>query len=371
MQTLQPTLRLGRDVWDRATMPVAEFQTRADRLRASMNDAGLDGMLLYGRGLNECGHPTYLANYIVKLPFSALVVLPRDGAPALMFEGATRGRDAARATTWIDDVRPCWNIAETCLSVLEERGLTTGRIGLAGLPRLVPYDEWMRLAAGLSGAALIDAETIVDRQRAIKSPNEIAQMRRASQIAHLAVDRVTAVQGEHVTELGLAAEVVREARRAGAEDIRLMIGRPHEIEWAFGPPEERRLDDDDRFVLHVAVSWERYWWEATRTFRVRARAIEPVWADDLARRYRQLVTMFRPGTIVRDAVRQAREMLTPEEQRAVAICGPGHGIGITPEEAPMLSDGCGDALQSGMCLVIRAALHAGNELVVHGETTLL
>ena len=60
-------------------MPVEELRGRADRLRAAMGRTGLDVMLLYGSGLNECGHPTYLSNYIVKLPFSALVVLPREG----------------------------------------------------------------------------------------------------------------------------------------------------------------------------------------------------------------------------------------------------------------------------------------------------
>src|SRR5215471_7867485 len=262
-------------------MPIEEFQRRADRLRAAMTDAGLDAMLLYGRGLNDCGYPTHLANYIVKLPFAALVVLPRDGEPALVFEGATRGRDAAKATTWIDDVRPCWNIAETCLSVLEDRGLTTKRIGLAGMPRLVPHAEWRRLRDGLTGATLADSEAIVAGQRALKSPREIAQLRRASQLVELAIRTVSDMRTTAITEMDLASEVIRTSRRAGAEDIRLMIAQPKETEWAFHPPEEQRLDETGTFALHLAVSWERYWWEATRTFLVHAGAIESVWGDDL------------------------------------------------------------------------------------------
>jgi hypothetical protein len=127
-----------------------------------MIDRGLDALLLYGSNLNDCGHPTYLANYIVKLPFAALVVLPREGDAALMFQGATRGRSAAQATTWIEDVRPCWNIAETCVAVLTERGLTGARIGLAGMPRLVPHHaSGMRLlprsAAGRSSMPRISS----------------------------------------------------------------------------------------------------------------------------------------------------------------------------------------------------------------------
>jgi len=113
-----------------------------------------------------------------------------------------------------------------------------------------------------------------------------------------------------------------------------------------------------RFVLHLAVSWERYWWETTGTFRARAHAIEPVWGDDLEQRYRRFAAAFRRGIVVRDAVARAREMLTPEERQALEICGLGHGIGITPEEPPSLSGGGNDVLQPGMCLVIRAAMRA-------------
>jgi Xaa-Pro aminopeptidase len=373
VQTLQPTLRLGRDVWDRVAMPDAEFHDRVERLRAAMAGDTLDALLLYGRGLNQCGHPTYLANYIVKLPFAALVVLPRAGEPALIFEGATRGRDAATATTWIEDVRPCWNIASTCLTVVGERSLSAGRIGLAGLPRLMPYHEWRTLAGGLGGATLVEAEALVDRQRAVKSPRELAQMRHTSRLADLAMRSVTTAGPAAITESDLAARVIRDARIAGAEDVRLMIGRPLERDFAFRPPEARRLDPGDLFALHVAVSRERYWWEATRTYRARADAIEQVWTGDLDARFRGIVGAARPGATVRDIVNAARAALMPVEQQALEIVGLGHGIGVTPEEPPVLADAdSGDIeLAPGMCLVVRAALQAAGTLVVHGDTLVL
>lgn len=366
MQTLQPTLRLGRDVWDRATMPVEEFRDRADRLRLAMRDAALDAMLLYGRGLNGCGHPTYLSNYVVKLPFAALVVLPRDGDPALMFEGATRGRDAARATTWIEDVRPCWNMADTCLAALSERNLLAGAIGLAGLPRLVPYDEWRSLTAGLGNARLVDAEALVDRQRAEKSAREVAQVRRASRIVDAAMRRAGA--GAPTTESALAADVIRDARLAGAEDIRLMIGRPFERDWAFRPPEDQTLSDGEIVFLHLAASWERYWSEAMRTFRVGNGTLERVWSDELERRFGEIAGAVRSGATVHDLVAVARTVLSPSEWRAVDACGFGHGIGITPEEAPVLSDDCGDTIRGGACVAIRAAFDNRGTPVMHGDT---
>jgi Xaa-Pro aminopeptidase len=371
VQSLQPTLRLGRDVWDRAAMPVSEFHDRADRLRGAMKKAGLDGLLLYGRGLNACGHPTYLANYIVKLPFAALVVLPREGEPALMFEGATRGRDAATATTWIDDVHPCWNIGEACLSVLAERGLTRGTLGLAGLPRLMPYDEWRTIAAGLQHATLADAEALVDRERAVKSTREQAQIRRAHTIADLAVGRIETVKVTGMTESSLADAILHDARLAGAEDVRLMIGRPEETDWAFRPPEGAPVSAGDSLFVHLAVSWERYWAEVTRTFRIEAGALELDWPGTLDARFRRLVAAIQPGAAVRDCARTARATMTPDEWQSLGVCGLGHGIGVTPEEPPILSEACADTFEPGMSLVVRALLQYHGRLVAHGETIFL
>lgn len=359
-------------------MPADEFHHRADRLRAAMTRDGLDALLLYGSNLNGCGHPTYLANYIVKLPFAALVVLPRDGEPALMFQGATRGRSAAQATTWIEDVRPCWNMAETCLAVLAERGLTRARLGLAAMPRLVPHADWQTLVAGLAGATLVDAEDLVNRERAIKSDRELAQIRRASEIVHRALDSVArpfqdrergAVgHARAADESSLAADVIHDARMHGAEDIRLMIARPRDAAWAFRPVEDRPLRDGETVTLLVAASWERYWSEATRTFVVSAHRIDPVWPADLDARFRALASALQPGLTIADWTRAALDTLTPVEANAIAPYGLGHGIGITPEEQPLLSTADPSAIARGMCLAVRVAFESDNGVVLHGDT---
>jgi Xaa-Pro aminopeptidase len=368
MQTLQPTLRLGRDVWDRAAMPIAEFQERAHRLRDAMGARGLDALLLYGAGLNGCGHPTYLSNYIVKMPFSALVVLPREGEPALMFEGATRGRSAAQATTWIEDVRPCWNMAETCLHVLADRGLTGSTIGLAGLPRLVPHMEWSTLVAGLARARLVEAEELVDRQRAIKSVREIAQVRRASVLVEQTFASVLENGPVLTDEARLGAHVIREARIRGAEDVRLSMAKLNESVWAFRPASAMPLRDGDTLAIHLGASWERYWSEAIRTYFVRAGRLHLLWNDDLADRFRAIVAVAAPGTTVASWFHAAVASMSPSEWNALEAYGLGHGIGVTPEESPLLAAGSSATIESGMCLVVRTALNADRGFVLHGDT---
>jgi len=369
MYALQPTLRLGRDVWDRDAMPVEEFAARADRLRAGMSRRGLDALLLFGSGLDGCGHPTYVSNYIVKLPFTALVVLPRDGEPALIFEGATRGRGAAQATTWIEDVRPCWNMADTCLAVLRERHLLQATIGLAAMPRLVPHAEWSRLVSGLPDARLVDAEDLVWEQRARKSAREVRQVRRASEIVRRALDSLSS--STHATEMSLAAQLFHGARMHGAEDIRMMLASPGDGDRAFRPPEPRAIDDGARLAVMCRASWERYWSDATRTFSVRGGRLEPVFDTTLRARFDAAVERARPGATIASWVDAALSQSTPDERHALERCGLGHGIGITADELPAFSRETHTAIAPGMCLVLTVASSSGDGVALHADTIVI
>ena len=42
MDTLKPTLKRGRNVWDRVNMPVTEFQERLDKIQGQMEKEGID-----------------------------------------------------------------------------------------------------------------------------------------------------------------------------------------------------------------------------------------------------------------------------------------------------------------------------------------
>ncbi|MGD1097408.1 MAG: hypothetical protein ABSB35_36155 [Bryobacteraceae bacterium] len=86
------------------------------------------------------------------LPFAALVILPLERDAILVFEGSTRGRSTAQATTWIEDTRPCRKIAETWVAALAEKHFLGAAIGLAGLRRMMPYDQWDLFSAAVTGA---------------------------------------------------------------------------------------------------------------------------------------------------------------------------------------------------------------------------
>ena len=91
METMQPTLKSGRNTWDWINMPVDELQARVRKIRRGMKREGLDLLLLYGHGFNEYGNYCYFSNYVIRLPQGAIVAIPLRGELTLMFEGAARG----------------------------------------------------------------------------------------------------------------------------------------------------------------------------------------------------------------------------------------------------------------------------------------
>ena len=142
METMQPALKNGRNVWDQSNMPVQEFQRRLRAVREKMNTRSIDVLLAYGHAFNEYGNPSYFSNYLIRLPRGVLVSIPMEGEVTLFFEGAARGLPSAKMITWIEDVRPCPDISRACAQYLKEKGKDVGTIGFAGLNRLMPQDKF-------------------------------------------------------------------------------------------------------------------------------------------------------------------------------------------------------------------------------------
>jgi hypothetical protein len=71
METMQPALKNGRNVYDMINMPKEEFNGRIERVRAAMAERGIDLLLVYTTGLTDYGDVAYLTNFVIRLPRGA------------------------------------------------------------------------------------------------------------------------------------------------------------------------------------------------------------------------------------------------------------------------------------------------------------
>ncbi len=372
METMQPTLKNGRNVWDRINMPEAEFQERLKKIRKEMKKERLDLLLLYGNGYDEYGNYSYVSNYVIRLARGALVVLPIQGEPALIFEGAPRGIPSVRKTTWIQEIRAGGDASKECAKYLEEKNLVPWAVGFIGVKSLMPCDQLQFLRDSLKGSKVLDVDLLLKEMRMVKSPREIDQIRRAARILSRAFGVLSGTAFQEMSEKALEGALYREVRIEGAEDFRMMMARPKRERWSFRPAGDGTILSGETVLLFLAVEFERYWAEAIRTFVVKENTLAPVEREDFNALYGRIIELLRPGKAASQFHKEAIAQLRKEKVEYLSDYGLGQGIGLGPREYPVLSKEDNTSLKEGMCLTFRLLVKdEGPGAMMTGNTLLL
>jgi len=359
MHTMQPTLRNGRNIWDRINMPMEEFQGRIDILKEKMTEHQLDILLCYGYAFNNYGNPCYLSNYVIRLPRGTLVALTPDDV-VLFFEGASRGLPSAKRLTWIKDVRPCPDISKACVGYLEEKSLTESRIGLAGVDEWMPYDQRQFLTNALKECTFVNCQPFFRDMRIIKSARELDQIRRASRIVNAVFEKLTSSAFPTLLEREFEATIIKEARLEGAEDVRILFGLPRQQNWALRPAGEGSLPAGESLVIFLALVYERYWSAAARTFQIEGHALKMPELERWQAFYNELADCLQPGKDIAACRQDILARIQKHHTDFISDFGLGQGIGLSPEEGPWLNATADGILESGMCLTLHPCMQDAN-----------
>jgi Xaa-Pro dipeptidase len=197
-----------------AALTAEELAAHVGRTRSVMREHGLTALCIvspenvyYLLGLNHQGHFAF-----------TLLVLPLDGEPLLVTRAMERPTVAAQVpgcvhVTFGDDEDPAAAAAQAIRRVAG-RG---DRVGIERASMYLPVAIWERVRATLDGLDWADGSGIVDGIRAVKTPAEIALVRRAAAISDRAIQAGIAAVGDGVTERAVAAAVYHELVRAGSE----------------------------------------------------------------------------------------------------------------------------------------------------------
>ena len=199
------------------SFPADEFERRVAGIRARMQAAGLDALIVT-RGENifyGCGfRASHFASWLSEL--HALVV-PREGRPRMMTRALEREiakLQWAAPALYMDHENPYALLT----GILQESGGAASRIGIE--ERFLKVSQLRRLQQHLPAATLVDASGLVEAVAAAPSPPESDCLRRAARI----------------TDIGFQAGI-REIR-AGVYPYQV-IGRIHDAMYQAG---QRDLD---------------------------------------------------------------------------------------------------------------------------------
>ena len=248
-----------------------EFDRRRDAAVAELQRRGLRAALMFRQESMYwlTGYDTF--GYV----YFQCLVLTDDGRLALLTRAPDRLQ--ARFTSIVEDVR-IWADGADAQPARELRALLQ-ELGCGGGGTLgVEWDAYgltarngQALATALAGfATLVDASDLISRLRLVKSPAEIAHVRRAAELADAALAEAEQLAGPGAFEGDILAAMQGAVFRGGGDDPanEYIIGSGAGAQMCRYYSGRRRLDIDDQLTLEFAGAWRHYHACLMRTFLI-------------------------------------------------------------------------------------------------------
>lgn len=359
----------------------SEYEERLRRTRAAMRAAGLDVLLVFHQE-----HMFYLAGYdqIGYWVYQVLIVPAADVGMTAVVRKVDEllvrdGGIVDDVRVWLDDATR--DPAQQTADVLEERGLLKGkRIGIERKSHaLLPY-YYDLLRDALGAAELVDASDLITELRLLKSPAEVACMRRAGEIMDAGVRAAWEALRPGIRECDIHAAVADAMYRAGGEHPSVappMGTGPRTLTQTHGAATTREVRAGDPFLLEVGGCYRRY-----HAVCMRMASLGPP-SDRMRSMYDAIraatdagMAHIKPGVRTADVARLVHETMAEHGySRRGQHVGYGIGLGYPPTWIDNLRIKETDAhvLAEGMTFLFHSGLLApeGNVYVALGDPILV
>jgi Creatinase/Prolidase N-terminal domain len=270
-------MRRGLIARSAVELPDAVFDARLARVRAAMQAAELDALLVYTNNTRPAA-VSWLAGFV---PYwsEAVLVLPRDGGGPYLVVALS-----FRVKSWIERVSRVAEVLHTPRIGLKaaqqiaaaRTDATLGIVDFDGLPGGIADD----LREGGPSLTLRDASALFANLRGIADPADIALATKAAAIAHHAL---AAAQGDNLNALIGAVE--SEARLSGAEEIYVAAAPDLDRDTRF-----KRIEGEAAmgrtFALRATVAYKGAWVRLVRS------VCEPAIMQEAAARFAPAVALL-------------------------------------------------------------------------------
>ena len=339
-----------------------EFDDRMARTRAEMARRGLDALLLFAPESQYwlTGYDTFGFCF-----FQCLVV--SDGEPVLL----TRSADLRQAqlTSTIKDIH-IWkdqtdaDPTQDLVALLGQMGLAGRRIGWETGTQGLTHLHGARLAARLDGVSpLTDASDLMGVLRLVKSPAEIACVRKAAALSDLAWD-AAAARAHAGADEGAILGAMHDAIFSGGGDYpanEFIIGSGENALLCRYQSGRRKLDANDQLPLEWAGTWRHYHAANMKTIvigepRPQHHAMQAAAEDALL----ACEAALRPGRPMADVYAAHARVLDRAGLGAHRLNACGYSLGprFSPSwmEAQMFYDGAPTVMQPGMVFFLHMIL---------------
>src|SRR5881398_3450000 len=337
------------------SLPPEVFARRLERARNELKGRGLD-LLIATPGTNY----EYLAGYNPGRSERLIaLLLPVAGPPAIVcpsfeVERIRRHGVITELHGWEEQEDPYALVRDTVHRLSPGSGG-----GTIALESSTAYQTFLRLGRALPGWKFVDAAPVTDRLRVIKSPEEVALLRRAIAITLDAMAATFAQLAVGTTEAQVAQTLSREMEQRGAPGGGLVQFGPSSA-LPHGGPAGPKLERETVELIDCGCRVGGYTSDITRT----------TWfGDSPSAEFRKVFNLVHDAQTA--AMQLGRPLYTQcqEMDRAARTVirdggyGPcfthrlGHGLGMDGHEPPYLVEGNETRLEPGMVFTIEPGIY--------------
>ena len=237
-----------------------EFSSRRVRAREAIRAAGLDWLLVF--------HPVsihWLTGSDAKSyqEFQCLLISAAPGPISILTREGERNEFQDDAL--VDEIRT-WGGGEiedplpVFARLVNDLGLVGTRIGMEVPAYYLHPHDYVRIKQLLGDHIVAEPTTLIHDLKLVKSPAELAYIRKASLIADAGMEVFAAALIEGRTELAVAGDIYRCLLASGsglaASPINLVSGE--RSSFSHGAPTERKLQKGDFGSVEYGAAYRRY-----------------------------------------------------------------------------------------------------------------
>ncbi len=204
----------------------AEFKERIKRFQHNIRTAGLDAALVHGNEA-DFANVRYLTEYWPTFE-AAAVFVPARGTPVLIIgpESLTyaQGRSVVptilKMVEYRESAEPQYpGIPVASYQDVVKRAMPGQKLRKLGIVAwsITTLPVWMRLQSDLPGVEFVKADDTLINLRIVKSPGEIALMKKAFEVSEIAIDAILGEIKPGMTELQVIGIAQREIYKHGGE----------------------------------------------------------------------------------------------------------------------------------------------------------
>ncbi|MCX5569965.1 M24 family metallopeptidase [Kaistia nematophila] len=358
MNAKVPYAWTDRQPWLELDFAPEEFQSRIAAAQAQLRAAGKEALLVW-EDADRGGNVRYLSGFNMVWGTS-VVLVHRDREPVLVTNAIAHGEPMHSniQSSWMTDVRVSFagttdDLLAMSLDVLGQWRVAPDALVVAGLAQ-IPYFTARAMAARWSDAALVAGDAILDRLRRIKSPAEIAIIRRVADLTARAMEQAMDAAAVGASESDVAAAAHQACMAAGAERMSFgcfpVAGPRGALKNVFPSP-QNIIRPDDLVVIDLGCKLFGYQSDMSRNVVAEP---SPQVARILAATEAANDAAFahvKPGVTTHSVIETMNAVIAERGFAAwdFTLC---HGFGLDLTETPVFRNRPPLTLEAGMCFYV-------------------